>query len=602
MTTYNTQNPVPSVDVRDLYDNAENLDNFSNGAALAYPDRLGVSRQSLAGIRAASSYQHLGAYTAGLEFTSYNQTFSSGGEFYAPGPGITMPYTTTGVGAAEIANFRSVGDAILRSDLADDTDPAQGANLIGYKDGTLYSALGHVTPLMFGGDPTGTLSSQAAFDLCILAQKTTGVPIRVVGGHWLLNTILLDYDNASIAFEGNVTLIANVNSAILFHQAGSFGRHTGCFRTDSNGKSGVWGMACAPFNLTQTAVITQTISNIMPGIIGDPGVSILIAYKSGPRVGGVDSGCFYNEVSYARSEGALGFIKLMGAATPDGAPCNRNKFYSCRAGTSGGLSSNYGVYIEAGDTNQFFGCDFEGVGTGPARPGELATATAVKINNMAPGGQSNDHNTFFGGQCEANVRDLDIANIRTYLFGFGFSDSKAVFPNGRPIKLLPGVDSSVANTKLLGLRAIDEEIIVFEGAKISDWDAGVGDRTDWRSYPLNASNLKQNGVAITAIGQTASYYWQFGGFVEWHFRFSFQAVASGDTLSIPFPKSSQADLYTTSGGADTMRIPILVSNGGAAQPLYGSFVGSNLVIPVPTGTWNTVSSANKVWAQVRFHR
>lgn len=40
MTTANTGNPVGSVDVRDLYDNAENLDNFSNGSLDAYPDHL----------------------------------------------------------------------------------------------------------------------------------------------------------------------------------------------------------------------------------------------------------------------------------------------------------------------------------------------------------------------------------------------------------------------------------------------------------------------------------------------------------------------------------------------------------------------------------
>lgn len=129
MTTYNTGAPVPSVDVRDLYDNAENLDNFSNGAALAYPDRLGVSRQSLAGIRAASSYQHLGAYGAGIVFTSYNQTFSYLGEFYAPAASVVLPYTTTGAGAAEVATFRSVGDATLRGDLVS-SDLSAGSSLV----------------------------------------------------------------------------------------------------------------------------------------------------------------------------------------------------------------------------------------------------------------------------------------------------------------------------------------------------------------------------------------------------------------------------------------------------------------------------------------
>ena len=139
--TYQTNNPVGSVDVRDLYDNAENLDKFTNGPLDEYSDRLGVSRQSLQGIRNASQYQVLGAYAAGLQFTAMNQVFSYLGEFYAPGPSITLPYTTTGAGAGEIANFRSVGDAVLRSDLADATDPAKGAELVGYKGGTVAGFL-----------------------------------------------------------------------------------------------------------------------------------------------------------------------------------------------------------------------------------------------------------------------------------------------------------------------------------------------------------------------------------------------------------------------------------------------------------------------------
>ena len=141
MTTYNTGNPVGSVDVRDLYDNSENLDNFANGPLDAYTDRLGVSRQSLQGIRNASQYQVLGPYAAGLVFTSYNQVFSYLGEFYAPGPSIALPYTTSGAGAGEIANFRPVGDTILRSDMANSADPAKGAALVGFSSETVYSAL-----------------------------------------------------------------------------------------------------------------------------------------------------------------------------------------------------------------------------------------------------------------------------------------------------------------------------------------------------------------------------------------------------------------------------------------------------------------------------
>jgi len=50
MSFYNTGNPVPSIDPRDLDDNAKHLDEFVNGTEATYTDRLGVERRSLAGI------------------------------------------------------------------------------------------------------------------------------------------------------------------------------------------------------------------------------------------------------------------------------------------------------------------------------------------------------------------------------------------------------------------------------------------------------------------------------------------------------------------------------------------------------------------------
>ena len=45
MTTYNTGNPIGSVEVKDLYDNAENLDIAINSpSADVWTDRLGQAR------------------------------------------------------------------------------------------------------------------------------------------------------------------------------------------------------------------------------------------------------------------------------------------------------------------------------------------------------------------------------------------------------------------------------------------------------------------------------------------------------------------------------------------------------------------------------
>ncbi|WP_414430860.1 hypothetical protein ACMG4M_05370 [Alcanivorax sp. IL3] len=47
MTTYNTGNPVPSADARDLYDNAENLDAAVNSSNAEWEDRTGTVRPTL---------------------------------------------------------------------------------------------------------------------------------------------------------------------------------------------------------------------------------------------------------------------------------------------------------------------------------------------------------------------------------------------------------------------------------------------------------------------------------------------------------------------------------------------------------------------------
>lgn len=117
------------------------------------PTDLVTVRQYLQGVADALQYVVIGPYAAGLNFTARNQAFSYLGEFYAPGPAIALPYTTTGVGASEIANFRSVGDAVLRSDLTTLATPSKASGLIpyqhavSYKPGSIGSAQGRVIPV-----------------------------------------------------------------------------------------------------------------------------------------------------------------------------------------------------------------------------------------------------------------------------------------------------------------------------------------------------------------------------------------------------------------------------------------------------------------------
>ncbi|HGN1626683.1 TPA: sialate O-acetylesterase [Pseudomonas aeruginosa] len=127
MTTYATGNPLGSKDPRDLYDNAENLDRFTNGQAPSYPDRFNVSRKSLSGMEAEHDalmltlgYKFIGDYDdpGELTFTQQNQIMSKGGEYWRPGPNLPLPYTTVNNWAIDQPKFVSVGDASLRGDLS----------------------------------------------------------------------------------------------------------------------------------------------------------------------------------------------------------------------------------------------------------------------------------------------------------------------------------------------------------------------------------------------------------------------------------------------------------------------------------------------------
>lgn len=121
---YNTGNAIGSNDPRDLFDNAGNLDKLVNGPAQSYPDRLGVSRKSLAGMEAdfqtfllASGYQDIGEYPAIPTITARNQIFLRAGEYYRVAAPTALPFTVTGVWATDEPFLVAVGDAVLRQDL-----------------------------------------------------------------------------------------------------------------------------------------------------------------------------------------------------------------------------------------------------------------------------------------------------------------------------------------------------------------------------------------------------------------------------------------------------------------------------------------------------
>lgn len=169
MTTYNTKNPVPSADARDRYDNSQVFDDLMNGPAPSTPDRLGVLRQSWAGMEQAfigseaeraaafqafldaSGWSSLGTYAAGINIISHTQTVDYQGQPYQLKPSvpasIDAPYVTTGNWATEGVNFKLVGDNSLRQELAS----AAGESLVGEPGNTVADKIGDTNQYASGG-------------------------------------------------------------------------------------------------------------------------------------------------------------------------------------------------------------------------------------------------------------------------------------------------------------------------------------------------------------------------------------------------------------------------------------------------------------------
>lgn len=140
MTTYNTGNPIGSTAAKDLYDNAQNLDNLLLGPLDYYPDRLNVERISYRGIENQANtalvntgFEEIGDYDADgpLTITRRNQVFTKSGQFYSASASLTLPYTTVNNWVSDAPKFVNRGDFVLRQDLGQST----GATLVGAVDG-----------------------------------------------------------------------------------------------------------------------------------------------------------------------------------------------------------------------------------------------------------------------------------------------------------------------------------------------------------------------------------------------------------------------------------------------------------------------------------
>lgn len=133
--SYNTNNHVPSNDVRDLSDNIENIDQWANSTASTHADRFGVPRSTLEGVRQGLGFYNVGTFAAGATLANSRQvlTHSNGHEYGWTGtfPKVVAAGSTpTPLGSG---GWVDRTDVVLRNELAGDA----GASLVGHFGGSV---------------------------------------------------------------------------------------------------------------------------------------------------------------------------------------------------------------------------------------------------------------------------------------------------------------------------------------------------------------------------------------------------------------------------------------------------------------------------------
>ena len=84
---------------------------------------------------------------------------------------------------------------------------------------------------------------------------------------------------------------------------------------------------------------------------------------------------------------------------------------------------NTGVQLDAGDTNTFFGCSWEGVNTqGGLEPNDPPVAIKIPKSSLNSSGADNNGNEFFGAKFEGNTWDAINDNSYTVFHGNDFTD------------------------------------------------------------------------------------------------------------------------------------------------------------------------------------
>ena len=375
MTTYATGNPLGSTAVKDLYDNAENIDFFVNGTELAYPDRFFQTRKSWKGIEEDfqqfllnSGYEFIGDYDADgpLNITARNQIFTKDGEYWRAAASLALPYTTVNNWVIDEPKFVSVGDAALRQDLAS----AAGATFVNYTAPGTGAATqdvenrlqGELWARDFGAVGDGVANDTVALQAWLNACMAQGKRARWGAGTFKITSGLLIDNGASIHYldKAKVDLIGEGTSQTIIVYTG-----TGPALSVIGGKvAGTLPMQCFQqvANFTVIGAFPITAGSI--GVYLDTTQHIKLSnvqsasFEWGYFMDDVDFASFHKIIAKSNTKGLFAQERdprLTNSTRPNGLD-----FVGCQFGGN----VQYGATFLGGACINFYGGDVEGNGIG----------------------------------------------------------------------------------------------------------------------------------------------------------------------------------------------------------------------------------------------
>ena len=139
--TYNTLNPLGSTSPKDLFDNASNFDEAMNSASPSFYDRFSKRRETWSGMQkmVADFLEAMGFEATHLQYVDGvplqvdrpTQLIDRAPSVYKVKAPATFPVNLTGTWATDQLLLVDVGDAPLRSELANAVNLALGATMVG---------------------------------------------------------------------------------------------------------------------------------------------------------------------------------------------------------------------------------------------------------------------------------------------------------------------------------------------------------------------------------------------------------------------------------------------------------------------------------------